>query len=73
MFASEMTEDRQGNATKTVHIVPNGQVWHVVRREADSEETTAHSDLGQALDAATRGPVLVHVVVHSRDAASDAA
>lgn len=68
-----MTEDRENQQPSTVHIVPKGRMWHVVRSESESEQGTAHADLGKALDAATSGPVLVHVVVHPRDTACDAA
>ncbi len=73
MFASDMTADRDDTKTATVHIVPKGRMWRVVRSEAGDEQGSTHEDLGGALDEATRGPVLVHVVVHPRDAASDAA
>lgn len=68
-----MNEDRQVTKSAIVHIVPKGRMWHVIRSESESEQGTAHPDLGKALDAATSGPVLVHVVVHPRDAACDAA
>jgi len=68
-----MTEDRQETRTATVHIVPKGRMLHVERGESEEEQGTAHADLGGALDEATKGPVLVHVVVHPRDAACDAA
>lgn len=74
MFADDMTQHIHEPArTTTVHIVPKGRGWHVVRPEESGEEPATYPDLGQALDEATSGPVLVHVVVHPRDAACDAA
>jgi len=74
MFADDMTQDMHEPAkSTTVHIVPKGRGWHVVRPESREEEAATFSDLGEALDEATSGPILVHVVVHPRDAACDAA
>lgn len=71
---SDMTESNEpGAMTATVHIFPRGQGWRVVRSKAGAAESTTHRDLGNALDDATSGPVLVHVVVHPREVACDAA
>jgi hypothetical protein len=68
-----MTESNDSAAlTATVHIIPGHEGWHVVRTDDGAEASTTHTDLGNALDEATRGPILVHVVVHSRDAADAA-
>lgn len=74
MFADDMTQDiHETPKPATVHIIPKDRGWHVVRSEAGLEQPSTFSDLGEALDNATSGPVLVHVVVHPRNAASDAA
>jgi len=69
-----MTQDiREPARTATVHIFPKGRIWHVVRPEAEPLEAATYDDLGLALDEATSGPMLVHVVVHPREVACDAA
>lgn len=65
-------ESRDRNAS-TVHIVPRGRLWSVVRESGNPENAETFSDLGRALDEATAGPVLVRVIVHERDSAAGAA
>lgn len=64
-------DSRERNAA-TVHIVPRGRLWSVVREPGDPASEETFSDLGRALDEATAGPVLVRVVVHERDSSSAA-
>ena len=52
--------------TRTVHIIPRGEQW-VLIGSGSAERGMTFSDLGRALDAATRGADLVHVVVHERE------
>lgn len=54
--------------TRTVHLIPRGEQW-VLISPGNSERGMTFSDLGRALDAATRGNELVHVVVHERESA----
>lgn len=53
-------------APRTVHIIPRGGRWVLLVGGRDEGGTT-FTDLGLALDAATRGASPVHVVVHERD------
>ncbi len=68
-----MTENHENSGPAIVHIVPRGRLWRVIRGEGPAGESATYPDLGRALDEATRGPVLVHVVVHPSDTACDAA
>jgi hypothetical protein len=71
--ARDMIEHDHGAAKKTVHIVPRGSLWRVVREGNEEAKASTYADLGRALDDATRGAVLVHVVVHQRENSCDAA
>lgn len=68
-----MTENHDSLTPAIVHIMPRGRMWRVVRGEEPTGESATYPDLGRALDEATSGPVLVHVVVHPRDTVFDAA
>ncbi len=50
---------------QTVHLIPRDAHWVMIGVDG-TEVGTPFADLGLALDAATRGPRLVHVVVHTR-------
>lgn len=52
----------------TLHLVPRGAEWRLLR-DGDDQPLGVFTDLGRALDAATRGHQQVRVVVHERDAA----
>lgn len=51
--------------SRTVHLIPRGSGW-VLLASGKPEAGETFSDLGRALDAATRGEAPVHVVVHER-------
>lgn len=53
-------------APRTVHLIPRGERW-VLMTSGRDEGGKSFTDLGLALDAATRGAAPVHVVVHERD------
>lgn len=53
---------------RTLHLVPRGGEWRLIR-DGDDQPLGVYGDLGRALDAATRGPELVRVVVHAEGAA----
>ncbi len=53
---------------RTLHLVPRGGEWRVLR-DGDDQPLGVYGDLGRALDAATRGPRLVRVVVHTEGTA----
>ncbi len=58
----------QESLPRTLHLVPRGGEWRLLR-EGEEQPLGVYGDLGRALDAATRGPELVRVVVHSEGAA----
>jgi hypothetical protein len=61
-------EPAQEASARTLHLLPQGGQWRLLR-EGDDVPMAVFGDLGRALDAATRGPHLVRVVVHSPEAA----
>ena len=50
---------------RTVHLFPKADGW-ILMSLGQGENGRHFSDLGRALDAATAGDKLVHVVVHDR-------
>jgi hypothetical protein len=54
---------------RTVHLFPKADGWILMSLEK-GEQGRHFADLGRALDAATAGDRLVHVVVHERGAAA---
>jgi hypothetical protein len=53
---------------RTLHLVPRAGQWRLLL-DGEEQPLGVYGDLGRALDAATRGPELVRVVVHSEGAA----
>lgn len=53
------------HAQQTVHLIPRGDHWVMIGVDG-TENGTTFPDLGTALDQATSGDELVHVVVHTR-------
>jgi hypothetical protein len=53
---------------RTLHLVPREGEWRLLR-DGEDEPLEVFTDLGRALDAATRGRDPVRVVVHERGAA----
>jgi hypothetical protein len=61
-------EPAQEASTRTLHLVPRGSQWRLLR-DGDDQPLGIFTDLGRALDAATRGHQQVRVIVHERGAA----
>lgn len=55
-------------APRTIHLFPKADGW-ILMADDEGERGRHFSDLGRALDAATRGEQPIHVVVHERGAA----
>ncbi len=60
-----MGQQGAGQRPRTLHLIPSGSGWVLVANES-SQRGEEFADLGQALDAATRGDGAVRVVVHER-------